>query len=56
MGVQGKARRGAMVRSIPTSCNAARRRQNRAILPVAKSHRMGERTSYEEFYWNHDVG
>ncbi len=50
---QGAARRNG--HSIATSCNAALRRQNRAIRPVADSHQMGEHTSYEEFYWNHDV-
>ena len=50
---QGAARRNG--HSIATSCNAALRRQNRAIRPVADSLQMGEHTSYEEFYWNHDV-
>ena len=50
---QGAARRNG--HSIATSCNAALRRQNRAIRPVADSHQMGEHTSYEEFHWNHNV-
>ncbi len=42
---QGATRRNG--RSIATSCNAARRRQNRAIRPVATSHQMGGRQIYE---------
>ena len=53
MGVPGKARRDG--HSIATSWNDTLRRQNRAIRPVANSQQMGEYTSYEEFYWNHDV-
>ena len=43
---QGAARRNGC--SIPTSCNAALRRQNRAIRPVATSHQMGGRKIYDE--------
>ena len=50
---QGAARRNGY--SIPTSCNAARRRQNRAIRPVATSHPIGERKIYEAFNKNRDV-
>ena len=41
---QGAARRNGC--SIPTSCNAALRLQNRAIRPVATSLRMDERRIY----------